>query len=348
MNQAELYALAKKKMGNTCRLCDVCNGVACAGKILEFGGIGTGSTFHRNWEALQEYDIVERHTSGVTLPDTHIEMFGQKLTMPIIAGPMGSIARNAKIEADKPEIIADRYVGALAAGIERAGVLAMIGDGPQSYSFAVGMKYASSYPGRIISIVKPRPDEVIIQRAEMAARLGEPAFGVDVDASKLLPMTSRGQNIEIKTPDKLKKIVSSVSIPFVVKGVMSMYEAEICARIGAAAIVVSNHGGRILDGMPGTADVLPKIANAVKGRILILVDGGIRTGEDVFKMLALGADAVLIARPVAFGVIGNGADGVQLLFNEWQRELTNAMVKAGAIDLQHIHSGMIKKNLKST
>ena len=343
MEQAELYALARKRMGNTCRLCTSCNGVACAGKALEFGSVGNGRTFRRNGEALQEYELVENKSKTSDLPDTGIELFGQALSMPIIAGPIGSIAVNAGIYSDTPENVEDRYVRALTAGTYSAGVLAMIGDGPQSYSFAFGMKYANAYPGRVISIVKPRPDEVIIERGRLAKRIGEPAFGVDVDASRLVSMTSRGQNIEMKTPDSLAKIVDAVSLPFIVKGIMTVQEAEICTRIGAAAIVVSNHGGRVLDGMPGTADVLPDIVRAVKGQTIILVDGSIRTGEDVFKMLALGADAVMIGRPVAFAVIGGAARGVQLFFEQWQRELCDAMQKTGAMTLQQIHSGMIKK-----
>jgi 4-hydroxymandelate oxidase len=343
MNQAELYALAQKKMNNKCRICSVCNGIICAGEIPGFGGVDTGNTFYRNWAALQEYHIIENTADQPLSCDTRLKLFGQKLSMPIITAPIGSIAVNAMLKNDTPENLEDSYIHSLISGIEQAGVLAMIGDGPQSYSFAIGMKYANLFPGRVISIIKPRPDESIIERGHLTKRIGEPAFGVDVDSARLKLMKKNGLNIEQKSPDSLRKIAFSVPLPFIVKGVTTVQEASACIHAGAAAIVVSNHGGRILDNMPGTADVLPEIARVVKGRITILVDGGIRTGEDVFKMLALGADAVLIGRPVILGVIGAGANGVKILFDQWQFELSEAMRKAGASNLQHICRSMIQK-----
>ena len=106
---------------------------------------------------------------------------------------------------------------------------------------------------------------------------------------------------------------------------MTPDEAEIAVAAGAAGIVVSNHGGRILDHTPGAAEVLPAIARAVRGRAVVLADGGVRTGVDVLKYLALGADAVLIGRPLVVGAFGGGAEGVALLLRKLQAELTSAM-----------------------
>ena len=105
---------------------------------------------------------------------------------------------------------------------------------------------------------------------------------------------------------------------------------------GAAGIVVSNHGGRVLDQCPATAEVLPGIADAVGGRIKIFVDGGIRTGLDVFKALALGADGVLIGRPFVTMVYGGGAEGVQVYVNKLQSELKDAMQMCGVHSLEEI------------
>ena len=93
---------------------------------------------------------------------------------------------------------------------------------------------------------------------------------------------------------------------------MTPDEAEIAVEVNAAAIVVSNHGGRVLDHTPGAADVLPEIAGRVKGKITILADGGVRTGADVLKLLALGADAVLIGRPLV--IVPLEAAGTELPF----------------------------------
>ena len=122
-----------------------------------------------------------------------------------------------------------------------------------------------------------------------------------------------------------------------VKGALKAREA------GASAIVVSNHGGRVLDQSPATAEVLEEIAVAVGGTMKILVDGGIRSGVDVFKALALGADAVLIARPFVNAVYGGGREGAMLLADKLGAELADTMEMCGAASLQDINAEMIRK-----
>ena len=95
--------------------------------------------------------------------------------------------------------------------------------------------------------------------------------------------------------------------------------------------------------MAGTADVLPDIAAAVKGRITIFVDGGVRHGEDILKMLALGADAVLIGRPAAVAAVGGGAEGVKLLLDTLKRQLMDAMMITGTRDLAHVPANVVRK-----
>ena len=110
---------------------------------------------------------------------------------------------------------------------------------------------------------------------------------------------------------------------------------------GAAAIVVSNHGGRVLNDTPATADVLEDIVKAVDGRMKIFVDGGIRTGTDVFKALALGADAVIIARPFVVSVYGGAAEGVDAYVAKLYGELEDAMTMCGAHTLAEITRDMV-------
>jgi isopentenyl diphosphate isomerase/L-lactate dehydrogenase-like FMN-dependent dehydrogenase len=156
---------------------------------------------------------------------------------------------------------------------------------------------------------------------------------VDVDAAALINMTSAGQPVGPKSVADIRAIKQNTSIPFIVKGIMTVDDARACYEAGADALVVSNHGGRALDHTPGTAEVLPAIAEAVKGRITILVDGGIRSGSDVLKMLALGADAVLIGRPLATGAVGGGAAGVAMVLARLAAELQVAMLLTGTADV---------------
>ena len=115
-----------------------------------------------------------------------------------------------------------------------------------------------------------------------------------------------------------------------VRGALKAKEA------GAAGIVVSNHGGRVLDQCPATAEVLPEIADAVGGDMMILVDGGIRDGVDIFKALALGADGVIIARPYVVAVYGGAQEGIAALTQKLGAELADAMKMCGTPDLKSI------------
>ncbi|WP_330285442.1 aminotransferase class I/II-fold pyridoxal phosphate-dependent enzyme [Streptomyces sp. NBC_00576] len=118
-------------------------------------------------------------------------------------------------------------------------------------------------------------------------------------------------------------------LPVLVKGILTGIDAVRAAEAGADGIVVSNHGGRQLDGVPATLDVLPEVTAAIDGRLPVLLDGGVRRGQDVLAALALGADAVLLGRPVLHGLAAGGADGVTGVFSVLLEELTDAMSLAG-------------------
>ena len=125
--------------------------------------------------------------------------------------------------------------------------------------------------------------------------------------------------------------------PFIVKGIMTVKGALKAKEAGASAIIVSNHGGRVLDQCPATAEVLESIVKALEGSgIKILVDGGIRSGTDVFKALALGADGVLIARPFVTAVYGCKADGVRAYIDKIGTELEDTMKMCGVSSLDEI------------
>lgn len=137
------------------------------------------------------------------------------------------------------------------------------------------------------------------------------------------------------------------NMKIILKGVMTEEDAGLAVEHGVDAIVVSNHGGRQLDSAPSTLEALPSIASAVEGKIPILFDGGVRHGSDVFKTLALGADLVLIGRPVLWGMTYDGQEGVELVTNILERELSRTMALAGVCDISSIDAaylGLRKKN----
>jgi 4-hydroxymandelate oxidase len=145
-----------------------------------------------------------------------------------------------------------------------------------------------------------------------------------------------------KSEAELADIIRLAGVPFIVKGIMTVRGALKAKRAGAAAILVSNHGGRVLDQCPATAEVLPEIVDAVGNEMTILVDGGIRSGTDIFKALALGADAVVIARPFVTAVYGAGAEGVQVYVNKLTAELEDTMEMCGAHSLREITRDMVR------
>ena len=136
--------------------------------------------------------------------------------------------------------------------------------------------------------------------------------------------------------DEMKEIVDYAKMPFIIKGIMTVAGAKKAVEAGAAAIVVSNHGGRVQGGVPSTAEVLPAIAEAVKGQITILVDGGIRSGVDVFRALALGADGVLIGRPLLPMIYAAGEEGFKVYMDKIIGELKSTMTMCGAATLKDI------------
>ena len=118
-------------------------------------------------------------------------------------------------------------------------------------------------------------------------------------------------------------------------------EALKCAEAGAAAVAVSNHGGRVLDSTPGTAEVLPRVREAVGQHFPLTVDGGVRTGYDVLKMLALGADAVLLGRDIIRAAVGGGALGVSLHLDHIQKTLKKAMFMTGTRNVAMADSSIL-------
>ncbi|MGE5290470.1 MAG: alpha-hydroxy acid oxidase [Micromonosporaceae bacterium] len=141
----------------------------------------------------------------------------------------------------------------------------------------------------------------------------------------------------------LEWLRAQTALPLAIKGIVTAEDAKLAADHGADAIVVSNHGGRQLDGAIATLDALPEVVDAVAGRIPVLVDGGVRSGTDVFRALALGARAVLVGRPVLWGLTHAGAAGVAAVLKLLHDELSEAMALAGLTRLADIGPAAVKR-----
>ncbi|MBP2626262.1 MAG: (S)-2-hydroxy-acid oxidase [Firmicutes bacterium] len=338
MDLKTMRATAKEKMKGTCRVCPICNGRACAGEVPGMGGTGTGEAFTENVRALANIKLNMRVVHDALQPDTTVEMFGQSLKTPIMGAPITSSAVNAGGAITELEMVT-----ALVKGSQLAGSLGWIGDPANPSMYEDGLA-AIRTAGQGIAIIKPRIDQQeILALFKLAEAAGAVALGVDLDGAGLVTMALKGQPVGPKTEDQLKELIASTSLPFIVKGIMTADEAVKCVSAGATAIVVSNHGGRVLDHTPGAADVLPEIVKAVKGKITILADGGVRSGADVLKLLALGADGVLIGRPLIVAAYGGGTEGVQTLMEKYTAELRAAMILTGCKSLKDINHEVLFK-----
>lgn len=336
MNIKEVRTIAREKMKGYCRVCPVCNGVACAGEVPGIGGSLTGSAFKSNVNDLAQIKLKMKTIHNAKNPDQSFDFFGTKLDTPIISAPITGSAFNMGGALTEEE-----YIDSVIYGSLNAGTIAMTGDSADPELYASGVEAIDKVNGKGVPIIKPKENNVVIDLLKMAENVNTIAAGMDIDGAGLVTMALKGSPVGPKTVEELKEIISSTSLPFILKGVMTKEEALLAVEVGAKAIVVSNHGGRVLDHAQSSAKVLSEISQAVKGKVMILADGGIRSGVDVFKMLALGADAVLIGRPVIIGAFGGYREGVSLVIDDMKNQLLQTMILTGAKDLESIDSSMI-------
>lgn len=336
MNYSDVRKEARVNLNNSCKVCNVCNGIVCAGEVPGMGGKGTGNAFTENIRALERYKLNMRVIHDAKEPDTAIEIFGKKLDIPVFAAPVSGTTLNMGGKYSEEE-----YISWVIGGTLDAGIYPMVGDTAVDTFLTTNLKVLKEFNGEGIVFIKPWENKNIIEKIKLAEESGAFAVGVDIDACGLITLALHGKPVMPKGVKEIKELVNSTKLPFILKGIMTVDEALLAVEAGVDAIVVSNHGGRVLDETPGVADVLEDIAKAVKGKVKILADGGVRTGVDVLKFLALGADAVLIGRPFVTASFGGKRDGVKTYVHGLKGELKSAMVLTGCKDVDSIDKRII-------
>ncbi|MDK2918957.1 MAG: 4-hydroxymandelate oxidase [Candidatus Petromonas sp.] len=335
MDYKEMLLNAKKNI-RTCRVCPECNGRACRGEIPGIGGKGTGSGFIRNYEKLREVKINMDTIYSPQEVDTSIELFKKRFKYPIFAAPIGDVKLNYSDVLTEYE-----YQKAVVVGCKNAGTAAFTGDGVKDHVFNEPLEVIGENDGWGIPTIKPWKKDEILRKIRLAEEKNTLAVAMDIDAAGLALLGMQGKPVSPKSVDDLKEIIGSTKLPFILKGIMTVGGALKAVEAGAYGIVISNHGGRVLDETPSTIEVLPKISEEVRGRLKIFVDGGFRSGLDVFKAVALGADAVLIGRPYSVAAYGGGIEGVGLYTEKLGKELHDVMVMTGAKKLSEINKDMV-------
>jgi isopentenyl diphosphate isomerase/L-lactate dehydrogenase-like FMN-dependent dehydrogenase len=304
------------------------------------GGAEDEYTLRDNLEAYQRTHLRQHVGVNVSEIDTSLELLGQRLKYPIMLDP--TTKNPIYSDGDKLAAIGAHDAGAIY-GITEA--LGFIDD----------LYKTNTAPTWWICQLGHESKEEAQDWARQYTDAGASWLGVTVDYPY---QANRDRNIRNKFGDYLAGVLQPITtgvtwryidwlrsaskLPIVVKGILNGEDADAAVAHGADAIVVSNHGGRAYDGAVPTLVALPECVDAVRGRIPVLMDGGIRRGSDVVKALALGAKAVLVGRPPAWGLAAFGAVGVQRVMELLAAELRVSMAIAGAPNLKAIHRNMVR------
>jgi len=294
------------------------------------GGAGDEWTLAENRRAFDRWVIRPRMLTGAFPPDSSTEILGTRVAFPLLVAPW-AYQRKAHPDGEP----------ATARAAARAGTIMAVSTTAMDLLEEIAAASEFTKWWQLYVFTDRGLTEELLHRVH-AARYGALCFTVDFPVGGLRHRDTRsGFDMPQGLPeddqvydhaitwDDLAWIRERAPLPLLVKGIMTAEDAVLAMKHGADGIVVSNHGGRQLDGVAAGITVLPEVVQAVGGRIPVIVDGGVRRGTDIFKALALGAAAVMTARPVCWGLAVDGEEGVVQVLGILRAEFENAMALAG-------------------
>ena len=324
------------------------------------GGAADEITLHENRQAWQRLRLAPRVLRPLAGGHTRVRLFGRTFAHPILVAPMAH-QRLAHPDGERATALAASALGAgmvlstqANTPLEDVARLALDepGRGPLWFQLylqpdrqftqqLVRRAEAAGYEALVLTVDAPVSG---VRDRERRARFAPPPDVQAVNLRGIAPTPSpallAGQSalfddllLHAPTWEDLTWLRSITHLPVLLKGITHPDDAMLAVEHGAAGVIVSNHGGRTLDTLPATADLLPDVVRVVQGRVPVLVDGGIRRGTDVLKAMALGASAVLIGRPVIHGLANGGAQGVAHVLRLLRDELEVAMALCGCREL---------------
>ena len=337
MDYNDVLKNARTCIGDYCKACIECNGKVCKNQMPGPGAKGIGDVAIRNYDKWKEIRVNMDTLTEHKDVDMSVNLFGKTFQYPFFAGPIGAVKLHY---GDKYDDVS--YNKILVSACAKYGIAAFTGDGVDARVMEGACQAIKETDGIGIPTVKPWNLETVQDKLKLVHDSNAFAVAMDIDAAGLPFLKNMNPPAGSKSVEELKEIVESTHLPFIVKGVMTVQGALKAKQAGASAIIVSNHGGRVLDQCPSTAEVLAEIVDAVNGSMTVLVDGGIRSELDIFKALALGADGVVIARPFVVSVYGGEEVGVEVYIQKLATELKETMVMCGAYSMQDITRDMIR------
>ena len=317
------------------------------------GGVGDEWTLRENRRAFEDFPIMTRRLTGVDQRtiDLRVTLLGAQLPFPIVVTPMGVHG----LVHQQAEVATASGVGATGTLYQCSGAsnrpmeeIARATQGPKWFQLYfnadVGVTRSLLQRARQagFTAIVLTADSIGPGRSDRVLRLGTP-FPASLTFGNHDPRFGGSGNFRDQKEnvawDDIAFCHDVSRLPVIVKGILRKEDAVQAVKMGAAAVQVSNHGGRQIDGVPASVSVLPAIADAIGGEVPIILDGGIRRGIDVFRALALGASAVAVGRPILYGLATGGAPGVKSVLDFLSGELRTAMLLAGVDKVSAINRG---------
>ena len=337
--------IARRQLARVCAVNKVCDGDPdrlCQGmkygKPIGFGGAGQGKTWAANFEALSRYKLKMRVIKEHCEPNFETAFLGNKIVMPVLVSSVSGtlISMNNALSEEE-------FQRGMIEGAKQAGTIGLSGNTVDAPDHP-GMDIIGRNGGWGIPVFKPQSQERLLGLFKRCEEANVLAIGVDLDGYGSTNWALRGKPLYRKSEHELKELVDATEKPVVFKGVMNVEDAGKVVDSGAEALDVSNHAGRVMDCGQGVAEVLPEIADVFKGNITIMADGAVRTGFDVLKLLALGADVALIGRPMAWMSLAGGPEAVAAYLDYVKKDLRMAMVMTCCDNLQEISRKILVSN----
>lgn len=308
-------------------------------------------TLRENRRAFDDYVFTPNRMQGVVREriDTSVTLLGEKLPHPVIVSPMGShglVHPEGEVATAQGAARAGALLCVSSASTRTMEDIAKASDGPKWFQM-----YLTVDAGESREVVRRAGEAGFKAMILTVDAIGQASSDEYVRLGRNRPWLPygnfpTGNANAFKTNltwDDVSFVRETSGLPVVVKGITRPEDAVAAIKAGAAAVQVSNHGGRALDGTPAAITVLPRIADAVQGDVPIIMDSGIRRGMDVVKALALGADAVAVGRPVWWALTVGGAGGVEGLMEYFNREIVNTTLHCGVDGIAALGSDHVRR-----
>ncbi len=265
MDYNEVLQRARERIGPKCKVCPECNGLGCGNTMPGPGSKAPGNGANDNWRAWRRWCLNMDTIAPNTPVDTSLALLGRTFSLPVIAAPIGSL----RAQFNPGDDIRD-YNACAAAAAAQTGIAASFGDGLDARVFPHGCALSKQYGGIVLPVINPLSMDTIKANLDLANAAGPFAVSVVIDSAGLPHLKAASPEAGSKTVAELRELCDYAQMPMILKGIMTVRGAQKAAEAGAAAIVVSNHGGRVLPGaavlavLPGAGEARPMLVGMVR------------------------------------------------------------------------------------